>query len=101
VQNGIWDDGAFRGVHVERWRVEFYAKHTGDTQEAKKKAFQRVRSDMTASERMTVQDNVYLIYDSTIQMEIILQRDKRDMAGQDEKCPDAEAENTGTNGTTP
>jgi hypothetical protein len=101
AKNGIWDDAAFRGVQIECWRTEFYAKHTGDSLETKKKAFQRVRSDMAASGKLIVQNDVYLICDLAIQTEIMLRRDKRDIAGQNEKCPAAEAENSGTNGTTP
>jgi hypothetical protein len=99
VKSGIWDDGAFRGVHLDEWRVYFYAKHTGDTADAKRKAFQRVRKDMTENGRMTAENNVYLILDGAIQTKIMLRRDKRDMAGQNEKCPGAEAENSGTSGT--
>ena len=54
---------------------------------------------MTVNGRMTNENDVYLILDGAIQMEIMLRRDKRDMAGQNEKCPGAEAENSGTSGT--
>jgi hypothetical protein len=54
---------------------------------------------MTENGRMTTENDVYLILDGAIQMGIILRRDKRDMAGQNEKCPDAEAENSWTSGT--
>jgi hypothetical protein len=100
-KNGIWEDGVFRGVHIDHWRDEFYAKHTGDSQDAKKRAFLRVRKDMTENGKLIVQDDVYLIRDPAIQTEIMLRRDKRDIAGQSEKCPAAEVENSGTNGTTP
>jgi hypothetical protein len=99
VKSGIWDDGAFRGVHLDDWRASFYVKHTGDTADTKKKAFQRVRNEMIENGRMTAENDVYLILDGAIQMGIMLRRDKRDMAGQNEKCPDAEAENSGTSGT--
>lgn len=95
---GIWEDGAFRGVHIDNWRDEFYAKHTGDNTETKKKAFQRVRKDMTEHDMMNVQDDVYFIHDPAIQTEIML---RRDIAGQKDIYPAAEAENSGTNGTTP
>lgn len=99
AQYGIWDDDLFYGVHVEHWRPVFYANSTGDTVEAKKKAFQRFRKSMTASELMSEQDGVCLICDMDIQMEIKLLRDKRDLVGQNEECPDAEADNSGTSGT--
>jgi len=40
---------------------------------------------------MTVQNDVYLTADAGLQMSIMMQRDKRDMAGQNKKCPGAEA----------
>lgn len=89
---GAWEDGAFRGVHVDAWRDAFYAKHTGDNADAKKKAFQRVRRDLVEAGQMTVTDDVYFVKDAGIQMAIVLERDKRDMPGQIEKCPGAEAE---------
>jgi len=97
--HGVWDDGAFRGLHVENWRDTFYVKHTGDNPDAKRKAFQRVRSDMVSAGEMIVTDDVYLIRDTAIQSAIWMQRDKRDMAGHSEKCPGAEAGFSGTNGT--
>jgi hypothetical protein len=99
AQNGVWDDGAFRGLHVDDWRDAFYSKHTGDSADAKRKAFLRVRRDLVDGGQMTATDDVYLIKDSGIQMAIMMQRDKRDIAGQNGKCPDAEAGNSGTNGT--
>jgi len=99
VSHGVWDDGAFLGVHVEDWRQAFYSKHTGDNPEAKKKAFQRVRSDMVGAKLMTVKDDVYLTGDGGLQVSIMMQRDRRDIAGQIEKCPDAEAGCSGTSGT--
>lgn len=99
AQGGVWEDGAFRGLHVDEWRNDFYAKHTGDNTDAKRKAFQRVRGDLVEAGKMDVADDVYLIKDGAIQLSIMMQRDKRDMAGHSEKCPDAEAGQAGTSGT--
>ena len=33
-------------VHLDDWRAEFYSRHTGDSTDAKKKAFQRARMDL-------------------------------------------------------
>lgn len=96
---GIWDDGVFRGVHVDNWRVAFYEKHTGDTADTKRKAFGRVRGDLVSVGQMTVQDDVYLSNDPSANMAVILERDRRDMAGQNGKCPGAEAGISGTTGT--
>lgn len=72
LEHAIWssDGRSFRGVRVDQWRDAFYAKHTGDNHQAKKKAFQRVRSDLTASGVMTVQDDVYLVEDRDLQVAI-------------------------------
>jgi len=99
AENGIWDDGGFRGVHVDDWRDAFYSKHTGDSPDAKRKAFQRVRRDLVEAGQMLATDDVYLVRDAGIQMAIMMQRDKRDIAGHSGKCPDAEAGYSGTCGT--
>ncbi|SMO97679.1 hypothetical protein SAMN06265173_1389 [Thalassovita litoralis] len=41
---------------------------------------------------MVVNDDIYFTNDAGIQGAIILERDSRDTAGQNEKCPCAEAE---------
>lgn len=97
--SGEWGDDGFLGVHVDAWREAFYSIHTGDNADAKKKAFQRVRRDLVEKDLITVKDDIYLIKDIGVRMAISLQRDKRDTAGQIEKCPDAEADLGGTNGT--
>lgn len=55
---GVRGEGAFFGVHLEDWREVFYQKHTGDTTEAKKKAFQRQREN---SFLFDVNDDLYLL----------------------------------------
>jgi len=47
------------GVHVDAWRAEFYRTCTADTPEAKKKQFQRVRSELVHLGRLTVNADVY------------------------------------------
>lgn len=51
----------FIGLHVEDWRIAFYAVHTGDTAEAKKKAFQRVRQDLQTAGIVTAANDLYLV----------------------------------------
>lgn len=72
--HGVWDDEGkvFRGVHIEHWRDSFYAKHTGDNAETKRKAFQRARSDLTGSGDMTVQDDIYLVADREVQTAVFM-----------------------------
>jgi len=47
---------------------------------------------VNAGEMIAIND-VYLCRDPAIQMAILMQRDKRDIAGHSEKCPGAEAGN--------
>ncbi len=104
-KHGEWtEDGAiFRGVHVDHWRDVFYAKHTGDSAETKRKAFQRVRTDMINMNKMVLQDGVYLTKDPVLQRGIYAvgapSDGQMDMAGHSGICPDAKAGNRGTCGT--
>ena len=95
----LGDEKPFVGVHVDQWREEFYAKHTGDTHDSKKKAFQRVRKDLTDLGELLVQNDVYMTSDIGMKMGISFRRDSRDKAGHSEICPGAEAGNAGTDGT--
>lgn len=97
--SGLWVDGIFKGVNVEAWRSQFYAKHTGDTQDAKRKAFLRVRNDLVNSKRIIVDDDVYQLDDTGFHIEISLRRDKRDMSGHSLVCPATEVGTSGTDGT--
>ena len=87
------------GVHVDDWRSVFYARHTGDNTAAKKKAFQRARTDLVNQGKFYVHNDHYLTCNPEEQLSILSQRDKRDMQGHLAKCPDAEAGNSGTSGT--
>ncbi len=46
-------------VHLEEWRREFYSRHTGDNQEAKRKAFERARKDLVAGGHVSCRDDQY------------------------------------------
>jgi hypothetical protein len=46
-------------IHLEDWRPVFYAGHTGDTTEAKKKSFQRVRDALVRDGDLAVTDDCY------------------------------------------
>lgn len=46
-------------VPLDDWRPCFYQIHTGDNDEAKKKAFQRVRNTLTTNRVMDAKNNVY------------------------------------------
>ncbi len=79
VASGVWNEGAFRGVHVNDWRTTFYSKHTGDGNTAKRQAFHRVRTDLVNLGHLIATSDVYLTTDPGVQAAIMLLRDKRDM----------------------
>ena len=56
-QGGI-EGGVIDSVHVEVWRTAFYRRSTQDN-DAKKKAFQRVRQSLTADGWLIVSNDVY------------------------------------------
>jgi len=91
AENGVWEDGAFRGVQLEDWRARFYAKHTGDNANTKRQAFSRVRSALQDAGLIAVESDLYLWSDGGVQMAIMLQRDRRDRALQSKNCNGAEA----------
>ena len=91
VQSGVWDKTAFRGVQLEDWRAAFYAKHTGDNAGTKRQAFSRVRKDLSDVGIIAVEIDLYLWRDTGVEMAIIAQRDKRNIALQSEKCNAAES----------
>jgi hypothetical protein len=96
AQNGSWVDGMFIGVQLDDWRKQFYQKHTGDNPNAKRQAFNRVRNDLAATDTIAVENDLYLWRDTGVQVAVILQRDKRDIALQSENCNGAEAGNSVT-----
>lgn len=97
--DGLWDGDVSTGVHIKDWRRHFYETHPAGKPEAKRKAFSRVRHELFKSGQMTVQDDICLIADGVVQAMNNFMPDKRDIAGQKNKCPDAEAGDSGTGGT--
>ena len=51
-------------LHLEDWRSLFYAGHTGDSEDTKKKAFQRARESLVDKGIIEVNNNYYSIIDS-------------------------------------
>jgi hypothetical protein len=46
-------------VHLEDWRSEFYAAHTGDNQASKKTIFNRARGELVAKGFLSVLNDFY------------------------------------------
>lgn len=51
--------GAFAGLHVEDWRKAFYRRCTADNDAAKRKAFQRARTELVDRGELAVADDMY------------------------------------------
>ena len=49
-------------VHLEEWRPVFYAGHSADKPDTKKKAFNRARTDLLTLKRISVTDDNYSIF---------------------------------------
>jgi hypothetical protein len=47
------------GVHRDTWRSTFYTSSTAETQEAKRKAFNRAAKELAKSGKLTVKDDVF------------------------------------------
>ena len=66
-----WDGGSeFKGLGLEPWREAFYARHTGESQGAKQKAFSRARKALVSMGRMTVENDIYQLTDIDDEMSI-------------------------------
>ena len=48
-------------IPLETWREVFYSRHTGDSLEAKRKSFQRIRTELTSNHVVKVKDDCYRI----------------------------------------
>ena len=52
-------EGFFAGLHLPHWRDHFSRKHTGDTLDTKRRAFNRARKDLVELRRFKVEDDIY------------------------------------------
>lgn len=94
ASHGINGDGGAILVSLEDWRGAFYARHPGDNQDTKRKAFNRARTELAASGKVAVDSDLYQWNEPAIGMLINAQRKsgtsetKRDNLPE---CPGAEA----------
>jgi len=95
VNSDIKSDDGFSWVSLDGWRDEFYAMHTADNTDAKRKAFGRARKDLQTANLIAVANNEYRWIDEAVAMEITKKR-KGGTSGtardKSAKCPVAEAE---------
>ncbi|WP_162617150.1 AAA family ATPase [Litorivita pollutaquae] len=76
MKHGTLSDGAFTGLHVNDWREAFYQKHTGETTEAKRKAFDRARK---FADLFDVNNDLYLLRGngSATLLDALIEKDTR------------------------
>lgn len=48
-----------KGVHIDHWRDKFYEGCAADTNEAKRKAFQRARTDLISKKKIKTKNDYY------------------------------------------
>ena len=53
-----------RSMHLDAWRSLFYTGHTGDSEDTKKKAFQRTRESLVHKGFVEVTDDIYSVRDT-------------------------------------
>jgi hypothetical protein len=61
--SGTKDNVPQGSLHLEEWRRLFYAGHTGDNEDTKKKAFYRARKSLVDKGFVEVTDDIYSIKD--------------------------------------
>lgn len=74
IAGGIWEGGQLIGVPREEWREAFYRKHSGESPDAKRKAFNRVLPDLQGLGRIIVEDDVFRWNDPAIMSTIAVRR---------------------------
>lgn len=92
--------GTLRGVHVEDWRELFYSGATADTQDGKKRAFQRARGDLCGAGLAAVETDFYRPTDPALHFRIVQAIRKRapgqngTTPGHVPPCPGTQRDNT-------
>ena len=51
-------------INLDDWREQFYAGHTGDNNDTKKRAFSRVRQSLVTKCILSVHENIYTLRDT-------------------------------------
>lgn len=54
-------NGSADGVHLDQWQRVFLARHTGDNEASKRRAFRRARADLVALSALSATDDFYKI----------------------------------------
>lgn len=74
VEGNSWTDGENAGLHVNEWRERFNAKHTADSDAAKRQAFSRAKRDLLSEGVISVENDIYIWLDPEVVDAINLQR---------------------------
>lgn len=66
IASSNWRDDTGGGLHINEWRIRFYAEHTGHNNDTKRQAFNRVRKELQREGLISVDDNFCLWDDAAI-----------------------------------
>lgn len=103
-EHGRWSDDMFVGLHRDDWRPFFFAGHTADNDEAKRKAFDRARAALVDQGRLMVEDDVYRTTDIGVNAAIgigLSRPDTADMSGHSEDLSECRSGEIRTDTDTP
>ena len=64
LKSGTKDNVPPSGLHLDDWRALFFAGHTGDNKDTKKRVFNRARKDLVEKGIIEVSSDYYSVRDS-------------------------------------
>ncbi len=64
LKSGIKDNVPPSGLHLDAWKTLFFAGHTGDNKDTKKRVFNRARKDLVEKGIIEVSGKYYSVRDS-------------------------------------
>ena len=101
-ETACWANGVFKGVHIDQWRNAFYKIHTGDNKDAKRKAFSRVRSDLTTKlGLLSVAHDIYQPEEQSIVLAVRGLKESETSRDNSGTCPRGPGQEAGRTGHTP
>ncbi len=83
-------------AHLEKWREEFYRKHTGDNANSKRSAFNRARTGLVNKRFISVDNDIYKLIGASV-----AKRFNATPATDDDRCERCSSLETAPNATHP
>ena len=75
ARHGLLNEAGHWVLHLENWRAEFFANHTGDNEESKRRTFNRARESLQKAGLILVESDRYIWADETMSLEVNLERE--------------------------